>query len=93
MATPTRIGSRLPARRKTPQGRFWIGKSAPGSLAAATQLRSAGSWVSLSMVSAPGATVQKRWRMPTAPLVALASSGAEAAGRVLVRVRSFISIA
>ena len=27
------------------KGRFWIGKSAPGALAEATQLRAAGSWV------------------------------------------------
>ena len=35
----------VPARRKRPNGRFWIGKSLAGSLADSTQLRSAGSCV------------------------------------------------
>ncbi|MNS62247.1 hypothetical protein D3C72_953010 [compost metagenome] len=50
MATPMRKASLLPAVRKRPKGRFWIGKSVPATLAAATQLRSFGSWVALSAV-------------------------------------------
>ena len=46
IATPMRSGSSVPAGRKRPSGRFWIGKSQPVSLAESTQLRSAGSWVS-----------------------------------------------
>ena len=37
----------LPARRNTPSGRFWSGKSGSGALADATQLRRRGSCVSL----------------------------------------------
>jgi hypothetical protein len=50
MATPMRKASWLPAVRKRPKGRFWIGKSVPAALAEATQLRSFGSWVALSAV-------------------------------------------
>src|SRR5438445_1782054 len=45
IATPMRKASPLPAGRKRPKGRFWIGKSQPASLAETTQLRSLGSWV------------------------------------------------
>src|SRR5205085_9093920 len=50
MATPPRKGSCLPRRRNTASGRFWIGNSVSAALADSTQLRSAGSWVSLSVV-------------------------------------------
>ena len=44
IATPTRGASSLPARRNTPNGRFWIGKSVAGSCADSTQDWS-GMWV------------------------------------------------
>ena len=50
MATPTRKRWGFPGRRNTPNGRFWMGKSQPTSLADATQLHSCGLWVSLSRV-------------------------------------------
>ena len=50
IATPARNGSALPASRKTPNGKFWIGKSAPLLSALMTQLVSWGWWVSLSGV-------------------------------------------
>jgi hypothetical protein len=50
IAMPPRIGSLVPARRNTPNGRFWIGKSLVGSLAELTQLFSPGSWVSFSRI-------------------------------------------
>lgn len=40
-------GSGVSARRNTPSGRFWIGKSAPARFADSTQLRRCGSCVSL----------------------------------------------
>ena len=52
IATPMR-GAGSPAVWKRPNGRFWIGKSQPASLAEATQLRSRGSWVA-SRVEASG---------------------------------------
>ncbi len=45
MAAPMRKFE-SPARRKRPNGKFWSGKSVAGSLAVATQLVKAGSWVS-----------------------------------------------
>jgi hypothetical protein len=47
IATPIRSFA-SPVRRKRPNGRFWIGKSVAGSLAAATQLDNAASCVSSS---------------------------------------------
>src|SRR5690606_31840901 len=42
IATPTRAGSLVPARRKTPNGRFWMGKSLRGSFALSTHERRSG---------------------------------------------------
>src|SRR5438105_1456716 len=50
IATPPRKTSFVPRRRNTASGRFWIGNSVSAALADSTQLRSAGSWVSLSVV-------------------------------------------
>ena len=50
IATPPRSALVRAARRKTPNGRFWIGKSVPARWRDSTQLRSAGSWVSLSVL-------------------------------------------
>ena len=48
IATPTRGISPLPARRKTPNGRFWIGKSVPGACADSTHETRVGSVVSFT---------------------------------------------
>jgi hypothetical protein len=45
MATPLAVSVLGPSRKKTPNGKFWIGKSAPGRLADSTQLNSAASCV------------------------------------------------
>src|SRR5688572_22478760 len=45
IATPPRGDSVSPLRLKMPKGRFWIGKSQPGSFAVSTQLFRAGSCV------------------------------------------------
>ena len=50
MAMPMRQACALPVRRKRQKGRFWIGKSQPGWLAEATQLRSVGSCVAFDVV-------------------------------------------
>src|SRR6188474_2753249 len=50
IATPPRGRSFEPLRRKTPNGRFWIGKSLAGSLADSTQLFSSGSWVAFEAI-------------------------------------------
>jgi hypothetical protein len=50
MATPPRNASLLPRRLNTASGKFWIEKSVSASCAESTQLRSAGCWISLSVV-------------------------------------------
>src|SRR5215831_4727957 len=57
IATPPRKSSLEPLRRKTPTGRFWIGKSASGAFADSTQLSRPASCVSLiSVIRAPAAS-------------------------------------
>jgi hypothetical protein len=48
IATPTVAAEPSPRGRKTPNGKFWIGKSQSGALALSTQLLRLASWVSLS---------------------------------------------